>query len=96
MNIATIDLKKCKNAMEIHTAIQQSIGLPAWYGKNADALWDMLTGYIELPVTICLFLPQSSSASVNDEIKRILRVFKDAADSGYDITLLNGYKEFLE
>ena len=82
--------------MEIHAAIQQSFGLPAWYGKNADALWDMLTGYIELPIAICLFLSQSYGDSVDEEIKRILQVFKDAADSGYDITLLNGYKEFLE
>ena len=41
-------------AEEFYDIIQQKMNLPEWFGKNADALWDMLTGYIETPCEITL------------------------------------------
>jgi ribonuclease inhibitor len=31
---------------------KQKLQLPDFFGENLDALWDCLTGYIELPVSI--------------------------------------------
>ena len=45
---------KFKWAEEYYDLIQKKMNLPDWFGKNADALWDMLTGYIELPCEITL------------------------------------------
>ena len=39
---------------EFYDIIQKKMNLPEWFGKNADALWDMLTGYIETPCEITL------------------------------------------
>ncbi|MBQ0017050.1 MAG: barstar family protein [Clostridiales bacterium] len=41
-------------ADDYFTLIQKKMNLPSWFGKNADALWDMLTGYIETPCKITL------------------------------------------
>ena len=41
-------------AEEFYDLIQKKMSLPDWFGKNADALWDMLTGYIETPCEITL------------------------------------------
>jgi len=41
-------------AEEYYDLIQTKMELPDWFGKNADALWDMLTGYIETPCEIIL------------------------------------------
>ena len=41
-------------AEEFYDLIQKKMNLPDWFGKNADALWDMLTGYIETPCEITL------------------------------------------
>lgn len=41
-------------AEEFYEIIQKRMDLPEWFGKNADALWDMLTGHIGLPCEITL------------------------------------------
>ena len=43
-----------KWAEEYYDLISQKMKLPEWFGKNADALWDMLTGHIETPCEIVL------------------------------------------
>lgn len=76
--------------MEVHKAIQEGLCLPTWYGNNVDALWDMVTGYIETPITICIFPPTSSNKGVLNEVKKCIVVFRRAIEQGYDIKLLNG------
>lgn len=39
-------------ADEFYNVISSKMNLPVWFGKNADALWDMLTGYLETPCQI--------------------------------------------
>ena len=46
--------REFKWAEEFYDVIQKKMQLPGWFGKNADALWDMLTGYIETPCEIVL------------------------------------------
>ena len=41
-------------AEEFYDIIQKKMNLPDWFGKNPDALWDMLTGHIETPCEITL------------------------------------------
>lgn len=93
MNIKTIDFRNCKTIIELHYVIQQQLELPAWYGYNADALWDLLTGHIELPLTICLFLPEKPTNSLRDEIDKVIQVFKDAVDEGYEVKVLDRYEK---
>lgn len=93
MNIKTIDFRNCKTIIELHYVIQQQLELPAWYGYNADALWDLLTGHIELPLTICLFLPEKPTDSLQNEIDKVIQVFKDAVDEGYEVTVLDRYEK---
>ena len=84
MNIVTIDFRECKKVVELHHVLQQQLDFPAWYGCNADALWDLLTGYIELPLTVCFFFPDEPSEYVQKEIDKLVQVFRDAADEGYE------------
>lgn len=37
---------------DVHVWLAEKLDLPTTYGRNLDALWDCLTGYIELPLTI--------------------------------------------
>ncbi len=54
MKIYKFDRSEFKWAEEYYDLIQNKMDLPEWFGKNADALWDMLTGYIATPCTIIL------------------------------------------
>ena len=37
---------------ELHKVLKEALNLPEHYGNNLDALWDILTGEIDLPIRI--------------------------------------------
>ena len=67
-------------AEEFYDIIQKRMELPDWFGKNADALWDMLTGYIETPCEIILvgFNKDETNKYNKLIIDRILFCFEEA------------------
>ena len=56
------------------------MNLPDWFGKNADALWDMLTGYIETPCEIIFIGFNKDETNKYNKliIDRILFCFEEA------------------
>ena len=38
----TIDLTKVHSYYDLHEHLMEVFSLPSWYGRNLDALWDML------------------------------------------------------
>ena len=59
-------------AEEYYDLIQKKFNLPNWFGKNADALWDMLTGYIETPCEIDLIGFNKNENDYNENIIKLL------------------------
>lgn len=37
---------------DLHDFFAKSFSLPDWYGRNLHALWDVLTGMVDMPLTI--------------------------------------------
>lgn len=74
------DRNDFKWAEEFYDIIMSTLSLPAWFGKNADALWDMITGYIETP---CTFIFRGFHKKENQynvaTINEILSCFTDAS-----------------
>lgn len=50
----TVDFTGCKNAQAMHEIIKESLGLPDFYGRNLDALWDSLTGIMYTPAFVII------------------------------------------
>ncbi len=66
-------------AEEFYDIIQKKMNLPDWFGKNGDALWDMLTGYIETPCEITLIGFGKEENKYNKYIlDKLVWVFKEA------------------
>ena len=42
MKVVKLDLTDCRYADEFHERIRVAFDFPEWYGKNWDALWDMM------------------------------------------------------
>ncbi|OYD06607.1 barstar family protein [Paludifilum halophilum] len=40
------------NQKELHLELKKVLDLPTYYGKNLDVLWDCLTGWVSLPITL--------------------------------------------
>lgn len=61
------------NANQIHNYLANQLRLPAWYGRNLDALYDCLTDRGEDVTLTLLRWPETGMTGC------FLRVFRDAA-----------------
>jgi ribonuclease inhibitor len=52
VNMLTISGKQIASIEDFHQSIKVGLALPDCYGNNLDALWDCLTAWVEVPVTI--------------------------------------------
>ena len=88
MKKITIDFSLCKHPLDLHKELKEKLNFPEWYGNNLDALWDMLTGFIETPVDITLIFKSetSSSQSVKDLVLQIAEIFEEAAKTEVEIS----------
>jgi len=54
MSTYTFDCSSWDSVNAAHADLSAKLEFPDYYGNNLDALWDMLAGWIEGPVTIRL------------------------------------------
>ena len=82
MKSVIINFSLCKYSMDLHKEIREKLDLPEWYGNNLSALWDMLTGFIETPVSITvIFKPETKAAeNLRENVLKIIETFKEAAE----------------
>ena len=87
MKIIVIDFSKCKYPMDLHNEIREKLELPEWYGDNLDALWDMLTGFIETPIEITvIYKPENKAAeNLKENVLKVIETFKEAAQEDDEI-----------
>ena len=82
-----------KWAEEYYNIIQKKMDLPDWFGKNVDALWDMLTGYIETPCEIILVGFNKKENDYNERIINLINsCFRDVGvqyPDKFKITFVN-------
>ncbi len=87
MKNIVIDFSLCKYPMDLHKEIKKKLELPEWYGNNLDALWDMLTGFIETPINITvIFKPYTAAAEgLKENVLKIIETFKEANEEDEEI-----------
>jgi ribonuclease inhibitor len=78
MNIVKLKSDEFSNADELHLLLKERLKLPDHYGKNLDALWDCLTGWIKLPTTIEWINFEKSKQNVGEYADRLASVFEEA------------------
>lgn len=77
MKEITIDFSSCGTPQALHQTLKQALRLPAFYGENANALWDCLTGFCETPMRIMLIEGKKNSVDVSQELNYIKTVLFD-------------------
>lgn len=89
MKTVVIDFSKCKYPMDLHNEIREKLELPEWYGDNLDALWDMLTGFIETPIEITvIYKPENKAAeNLKENVLKVIETFKEASEEDEEIKI---------
>ena len=73
-----IDFSAIENNQDFYNALKKQLQLPEYFGDNLDALYDTLTGFIELPLEIGISnLDEAKKASFAD----LLATLEDAAEN---------------
>ncbi len=81
----TIDGRRCKTNEKTHEYLAKKKGFPPYYGKNLDALADVLSSY-DKNITIKLKYSSSIRKNLGEYGETMLKIFTDSAEKGY-ITL---------
>ena len=71
----------------LHTALAETFGFPAWYGRNFDALFDLLTEPME-PVTLTIYDWNLLADRLGEKASALSRVLNDAGQENPNLTVL--------
>jgi len=85
VKIVEIDGSILRSESQIHDFLGITFKIP-FYGKNLDALWDLLVGLIEGPVKIVWVNSQISEQLLGHRFFKLIEVFDEAAEIRGDLT----------
>lgn len=81
MRLLKIDLNEMETEQEVHEFLMEQLHFPEHYGKNLDALYDMLSS--ELEENVCVELARNADPDGPMGVfgKRLAKVMEDAAQT---------------
>lgn len=79
--IAEIDGLKIQSEADFHNEIARAFGFGSHYGKNLDALWDVLTRDVERPVSLVWKHADASEKGMPAEFKKIVSLLRDVENN---------------
>ena len=80
-----LDMKRVGSPEAAHAYLQRALVFPDYYGKNLDALYDLLSVW-DRPAAFVLRLPETGDMAAYGQ--RLRRVFRDAAAANPRLTLV--------
>ncbi len=88
-NIAVLNLdgSVLKNKEELHNTVFYQLALPDYYGRNLDALWDVLSTW-SAPLCIEVTHTELLKRHLADYADALLELLHDAAAENNTITLI--------
>jgi ribonuclease inhibitor len=75
-----IDGNQIVSQEELHKILKRELELPDYYGNNLDALYDCLTSWVDLPLTIEWNNFSESKNCLGDYANKVLETFKEAEE----------------
>lgn len=86
MTEIVLDGLEIESLEAVHDRFAQALRLPAWYGRNLDALFDCLTD-LEEPVTVHLLNPGALEERLGRRGRGLVRLLRRAAAETPRLTL---------
>ena len=83
-----IDGNQITSKEDLHKILKRELELPDYYGNNLDALFDCLTGWVDLPLTIEWKNYSGSKNRLGDYANKVWETFKEAEEELDDFKIL--------
>jgi len=84
----TVTLDASHDTMEaIYNTLQRELGLPAHFGRNLDALWDVLTGDVAGPLEIVWRDHAWARGKLGPDYDRLITTLRDVENEREDFLL---------
>jgi ribonuclease inhibitor len=83
-----LDGKAIHSLDDFYDQMTQQLALPRQFGRNLDALWDVLSTDIEGPFEIIWHFSQDSKTVIGQDFVRIIKVFHELENERTDFTLV--------
>lgn len=90
MQYICLDAHEMSNRERLHDYVAIKLALPAYYGRNLDALYDCLSD-IQQPTIIFLTHQRALSENLGNYGRKVGQVFKDVAHQNKHIKLVIRY-----
>ena len=86
MKTITLELSNIETVRALHIYLQYKLDLPAYYGRNLDALYDCLTDISE--DTTIIVNAGAACGECAASLQKLLRVFEDAQSENPRLTVI--------
>ena len=74
--LKTLEGRTIRSENDFHLAIAAALEFPGYYGKNLDALWDVMTGDVERPITLIWRDSQESRQVLGERFDVIVGILR--------------------
>ncbi len=88
----TIDFSSVKTYDDFYDAISEGLEFPSWFGRNLDAVWDLLTGHIEYPADIHI----KGASELSKDLNEIFLEFSNIINRTQEVHESLVYNVFIE
>jgi ribonuclease inhibitor len=89
MTKVILDGKSMLTYETLHAELKRKLDLPGYYGENLNALWDCITGWIEVPTHIVWEHVSAVRDAIPEHYIMTLKTLKEAEHEGFiDLTLV--------
>ena len=84
-----VDLTGVENRTELHDKIEQELPVPHWYGRNLDALYDLLTepGFGGENCTICFTGCSAAGEGMKGYLEAMKQMCRAAGEENAGLTV---------
>ena len=85
-----LDLTDCKYIRDFHERIRIAFNFPEWYGRNLDALWDLLSEPWSAHITV--IGADTMTKDLREYFPKIIQIFEDVKVAQQELGLSFSYE----